>query len=697
MSGVAGRRDERAGSATEIECDELQPTEAEAEPGWRRLLKPGPPALAPVPPTLSLQDLAQSKEAAANGEERPPSTLAGHVMWKLAMRMSNHYESRLLQHISRSILSRNGQKNPDRKPSFQGLLKEESDGENDSTTQQTKPKRTSRSGIPGLRRIEDGSTSQKNGPMNPDAAACPETGRPASATSAAAAAAAAGAASASSAAGILPPFPPLVFSPTKGRTQKRARGMTLKQYINWGYPGLRPGLSVRVVRCETVSAMPAVTEYVVHVVDLHTRVFWITKKRFSDFYFLRRKVRGIIRHAPEADDEEKDYLKFLLDLPFPRRRFRPASATAINRGMVEIEVFLRNLASLEPHSKLQRSILKELQLEMCSDEFVSSLEKIDTTGELAEPKWLSYDLFRRLNCEGAVEGSTCYKFLQVFRNRVATIESTLCTHCNKFEGAVLAATAVGDLRNTVTSIEKYIGEHLDPQYADTLSLLDQSVNVPSILEDCIFHAVEDTVVVPLEKQVAFLVGTTVDKEAEQRLVRNIERLRCRSQTESGIPEHLQSDDDWGLSCHHLSMIDERALPVDKIQELLRSALEIFKNCGEKNLEWHDNSALTADDYLPIHIYVVVNSGLKRPLATKELLGAMIHPSLMLGEVGYFLTMFEECAEKLEKNEQQLLDAYGSMLEDLEFAATPEASQLFAEGSCCNQVEEVAASGKVTFI
>ncbi|KAF4320946.1 hypothetical protein BBO99_00000701 [Phytophthora kernoviae] len=493
MSGVAGRRDERAGSATEIECEELQPTEAEIEPGWRRLLKPGRPTLAPVPPTLSLQDLAQSKEVSASEEDHPPSTLAGHVMWKLAMKMSNHYENRL---------------------------------------------------------------------------------------------------------------------------------------------------SVRVVRCETVSAMPAVTEYVVHVVDLHTRVFWITKKRFSDFYFLRRKVRGIIRHAPEADNEEKDYLRFLLDLPFPRRRFRPASATAISRGMGEIEVFLRNLAALEPDSKLQRSLLKELQLEMCSDEFVSSLEKIDTTAEIPEPKWLTYDLFRRLNCEGAVEGSTCYKFLQVFRNRVATIESTLCTQCNKFEGATLAAAAVGDLRNTVSSIEKYIGDHLDPQYADTLSLLDQSVNVPSILEDCIFHAVEDTVVVPLEKQVAFLVGTSVDKEAEQRLVRNIERLRCRSQAESGIPEHLQSDDNWGLSCHHLSMIDERALPVDKIHELLRSALEIFKNCGEKNLEWHDNSALTADDYLPIHIYVVVNSGLKRPLATKELLGAMIHPSLMLGEVGYFLTMFE---------------------------------------------------------
>ncbi|RLN54312.1 hypothetical protein BBJ28_00026131, partial [Nothophytophthora sp. Chile5] len=93
--------------------------------------------------------------------------------------------------------------------------------------------------------------------------------------------------------------------------------------------------------------------------------------------------------------------------------------------MGEIEVFLRNVAALEPHSPLQRSLLMEFQLEMCSVEFVSSLEKIDTTGEPPEPKWLAYDLFRRLNSDGAVEGSTCYRFLHAFRNRVAVIEAAV--------------------------------------------------------------------------------------------------------------------------------------------------------------------------------------------------------------------------------------------------------------------------------
>ncbi|KDO17660.1 hypothetical protein SPRG_16942, partial [Saprolegnia parasitica CBS 223.65] len=36
------------------------------------------------------------------------------------------------------------------------------------------------------------------------------------------------------------------------------------------------------------------------------------------------------------------------------------------------------------------------------------------------------------------------------------------------------------------------------------------------------------------------------------------------------------------------------------------------------------SAMNADDFLPIHIYVVVHSGLQRPYFAKEFLGAMIH-------------------------------------------------------------------------
>lgn len=67
--------------------------------------------------------------------------------------------------------------------------------------------------------------------------------------------------------------------------------------MRWPFPGLRPGLSIRVVRAEIIASMSSVTEYIVHVEDLHTKVFWIAKKRFHEFFLLRKKVRLVVNCA----------------------------------------------------------------------------------------------------------------------------------------------------------------------------------------------------------------------------------------------------------------------------------------------------------------------------------------------------------------------------------------------------------------
>ena len=317
-----------------------------------------------------------------------------------------------------------------------------------------------------------------------------------------------------------------------------------------------------------------------------------------------------------------------------------SGADTSGRRIRDIEGFLRNVAALEPTTRLRVAVLHEFQWNMCSAEFIASLEQIDTSEEPVAPKWLSYYLFSNLNCISTVEGQTCYKFRQAFRNRCAVIEAAVCPKCHCFSDTPLAIEALKDLRNVLTSLEKYIVEHLDTCYWNQLAQENGDADISGSIDHYVAQAVEDTILVPLEKQISFLVERTINSEQESRLMQNINKMRGREQSDFGIPVKLLSDDNWGKSCHHLSMIDERPLPCDKIQELLRSALEIFKNCGEKNFDWRENSALTADDYLPIHIFVVVHSGLSRPLLLKEYLGAMIHPSLMKGEVGYFLTMFE---------------------------------------------------------
>jgi hypothetical protein len=78
-------------SDTEIVAEELQPARGRPHP--------------------QLVARARAKDAAGDAPLVVSSaTLTSQLMWRLAMRMSFYNESRLLQHLSRSILSRSAHK-----------------------------------------------------------------------------------------------------------------------------------------------------------------------------------------------------------------------------------------------------------------------------------------------------------------------------------------------------------------------------------------------------------------------------------------------------------------------------------------------------------------------------------------------------------------------------------------------------------
>lgn len=92
-------------------------------------------------------------------------------------------------------------------------------------------------------------------------------------------------------------------------------------------------------------------------------------------------------------------------------------------------------------------------------------------------------------------------------------------------------------------------------------------------------------------------------------------------------------------------------PTLKLQALLSSAKAIYiAHTYEQNLRLGLSEAearnhfLSADDFLPIHIFVVVHAGLRDPLVTKQLLWSMCNPTALQGEGGYYLTVFEAALE-----------------------------------------------------
>ena len=57
--------------------------------------------------------------------------------------------------------------------------------------------------------------------------------------------------------------------------------------------------------------------------------------------------------------------------------------------------------------------------------------------------------------------------------------------------------------------------------------------------------------------------------------------------------------------------------------------------------------LSADDLVPIFIYVLCQTSLQTPLLDAELLWDLCHPDSLYGEGGYFLTVFESAIAFVE--------------------------------------------------
>lgn len=381
--------------------------------------------------------------------------------------------------------------------------------------------------------------------------------------------------------------------------------------MEWCLSGVRPGISVRILRAEVKSRFSGVSEYVLEAVDMHTGVFWHVKKRYKDFFQLRKLIKHMVRCGYPNGVVPVD-VKYVYDLEFPRRRLRNVNRCAIEERRQILEMYCIHVSALDPKDETRANILYTYQNFLCSTDFVSSLEHIDTSSEENDDKWLKYDLYKRIFSACSLEAETCRKYIAAFRVR-----------CENDD----AKDALVDLRTALTQVGKHVRKKLHCRY--TLPMQKDTIDYT------VFRTVEDCIFVPLQMQVKRLVLHTISLMQQYKLETNIKLLFGKSQDAFGIPKALQSEACWGRACYLLKRMEDQVLPIDMLQNgLMASANCIFETCGVAN------AALTADEYLPIQIYVVVHAGLKNPLLIKELLGVMIMPDNMISEVGYFLTMFE---------------------------------------------------------
>lgn len=216
------------------------------------------------------------------------------------------------------------------------------------------------------------------------------------------------------------------------------------------------------------------------------------------------------------------------------------------------------------------------------------------------------------------------------------------------------------------------------------------------MEDYINHvikdAVEAAVIMPVLDEAWAALET--DRKHEERLVKFIQKLQSEHQSFYGIPTGSQSGTGWHSAVFELSQIDRERLPSRKLKAILSAAhavhfehqrldeMEEFLQAenddssayprpppapseeipstevaagepggstgGSHGIANSKREPLSADDFLPIFIFVVVQAAPEAPCRTQELLWALGGDRELQGESGYYLTMYEAAISYLGK-------------------------------------------------
>jgi hypothetical protein len=140
-------------------------------------------------------------------------------------------------------------------------------------------------------------------------------------------------------------------------------------------------------------------------------------------------------------------------------------------------------------------------------------------------------------------------------------------------------------------------------------------------------------------------------------------FRKRTQAQWGIPPTVISPLNWRTAIFELSSLESNLTPSMMLNALARTAKAIYSEYKLAVLPslkdgGKSSAYLSADDLVPIFIYVFCHSDLSHALINRDLMWNLCHPDQLHGEFGYYLTAYESVLEFIiheTPTEQELLD------------------------------------------
>ncbi|TMW66109.1 hypothetical protein Poli38472_003874 [Pythium oligandrum] len=178
-----------------------------------------------------------------------------------------------------------------------------------------------------------------------------------------------------------------------------------------------------------------------------------------------------------------------------------------------------------------------------------------------------------------------------------------------------------------------------PASADDNDTIDDSSDFTDSIISIIYEQVEERVFYPLYREVFGQIKDQI--RADSKLLRGkIEVLQSKSQSFFGIGPNSLSPSGWQSARETLKEIDKMSLPSMKRKQLVLACKEIY---AVYNREHPTNGPMSADDFIPAFIYVLVQSKLIDPVFVREMM-TLFDLGGTQGEAAYFVTCLEIALE-----------------------------------------------------
>uniref|UniRef100_A0AAV1TC73 VPS9 domain-containing protein n=1 Tax=Peronospora matthiolae TaxID=2874970 RepID=A0AAV1TC73_9STRA len=217
------------------------------------------------------------------------------------------------------------------------------------------------------------------------------------------------------------------------------------------------------------------------------------------------------------------------------------------------------------------------------------------------------------------------------------------------------------LERSLGLIMDHVSNAVDPRTARTLGhSVDDEKCAPTddelaLARRAALYKLERRTFIPLQEVIYHLLGDEMGPRRGQRQEEErFERLRAlvAVQTQSFLdihPSH-QSPTEWKLAIALIDSMDNYSLPSEKAAVLVDVARCIYETDAREHDHATDRTAspkhqkrstlMSADDFLPIFIFVLARCHLRSVIVTRHLISETMVTALMIGETGYYATMLE---------------------------------------------------------